>query len=78
MIISAEIKDRFGNPLGDHTLGMTASGGIVSNGTQETDGFGIADGFTWTAPGVLEKVNITIQDTDPLGGFSLTHTISVE
>ena len=73
-----EIKDRFTNPLGYHTLVMTATDGTVSNATQETNGDGIADGFIWTAPDSATTVTITIQDTDPRGGFTLAHGISVE
>ncbi|MCH7947768.1 MAG: hypothetical protein IIC66_08235, partial [candidate division Zixibacteria bacterium] len=74
----AQIQDRFTNPLGDHTLVMTATAGTVSNATQETNGDGIADGFVWTAPGTAQKVTITIQDTDPRGGFTLTQGIDVQ
>jgi len=76
--ISATIRDRFGNPLGDHTLNMTASAGSVSGATQETNGYGEANGFVWTAPGAATSVTITISDTDPRGGIFLTTTINVE
>lgn len=76
--LSATIADRYSNPLGDHTLVMTASGGSVSGGSQETNEFGEAQGFGWTAPGAAGDYTITIQDTDPRGGVFLTHKISVE
>ncbi len=76
--ISATIKDRFGNPLGDHTLNMTAADGTVTGGTQETNAYGEASGFVWTAPAVTGPVTITITDTDPRGGIFLTHSINVE
>jgi len=76
--ISAIIKDRFGNPLGDHTLNMTASDGTVTGATQETNSYGEASGFVWTAPATAGSVTITIVDTDPRGGVVLTKTISVQ
>ncbi len=76
--ISVLIKDRFNNPLGDHTLIMTATAGTVANGTQETNAYGEASGFLWTAPGAPEKVTITIQDIDPRGGFTFTQGVDVQ
>jgi hypothetical protein len=75
--ITVTIKDRYGNPLADHTLNMTASGGVVAGGTQETDAYGEAAGFTWTAAG-LGDYTIVVTDTDPRGGVVLTQPISVE
>lgn len=75
---SALIQDRFTNPLGDHTLLMTASGGTVSGASQETNAFGEASGFTWTAPGTPGDYTITIYDSDPFGGIYLTTKVTVE
>ena len=75
---AATIVDRFGNPLGDHTLVMTASGGSVAGGTQETNSYGEASGFQWTAPGAAGDYTITVQDTDPRGGIFLSKTVTVE
>jgi len=76
---SVTIKDRFDNPLGDHTLNMIASGGVVSGATQETDGYGEASGFIWTAPATPATYTITVTDTDPRGGgITLTKTVTVE
>jgi len=75
---SVTIKDRFNNPLGDHTLNMVASGGVVTGATQETDGYGEANGFIWTAPAVAGDYTITVTDTDPRGGITLSKTVSVE
>lgn len=76
--LSASIKDRWGNPLADHTLNMTASGGTVSGATQETDAYGEANGFVWTAPAGAGDYTITVTDTDPRGGIVLSTTITVE
>ena len=77
--LSVTIADRWGNPLGDHTLNMTASGGVVTGGTQETDAYGEAYGFIWTAPAGEGDYNITVTDTDPLGGgMILTKKITVK
>jgi len=75
--LSVTIKDRWGNPLGDHTLFMTATGGTVTGATQETDGYGEAFGFRWTAPTTASKQTITITDTDPRGGIVLTLSVTV-
>ena len=74
----AVIRDRFSNPLGDHTLVMSATGGTVQNGTQETNAYGEANGFIWIAPAVAGNVTITVQDTDPRGGFTLTAGVVIE
>lgn len=80
--LSALILDRFGNPLGDHTLLMSATRGTVTGASQETNGYGEAFGFVWTAPAdsaSLGKTTITVQDTDPRGGgVVLSTAITVE
>jgi adhesin/invasin len=75
---SVTIKDRFGNPLGDHTLNMTATGGVVTGATQETDSYGEANGFVWTAPDVAGDYTIIVTDTDPRGGIVLTKKVTVQ
>jgi len=74
--ITVTVEDRWGNPLGDHTLNLTASGGTVTGGTQETDAYGEATGFTWT--GGIGDYTIVVNDTDPRGGIILTSPITVE
>jgi hypothetical protein len=76
--LSANIRDRWGNPLADHTLVLTASGGVVAGGTQESDSYGDAYGFRWTAPGGLGDYNLTLTDTDPRGGITLTLKVTVQ
>jgi hypothetical protein len=77
--LSVKVADRWANPLGDHTLNMTASGGVVTGGTQETDAYGEAFGFIWTAPALDGDYNITVTDTDPRGGgMVLTMKITVK
>jgi hypothetical protein len=76
--ISASIKDRWGNPLADHTLNLTASGGAVTGGTQESDSYGDAYGFRWTpAPSDSGDYNLNIHDTDPRGGIDLGLKVTV-
>lgn len=75
--LSVFIRDRFENPLGDHTIILTASSGIVGGATQNTNGYGEAAGFNWT-PADTGSVNLIFQDTDPRGTNAvLTHRISV-
>ena len=76
--LSATIADRWSNPLGDHTLIMTTSGGSVSGATQETNEYGEAGGFIWTAPVVDGDYTVWINDSDPRGGIYLSHKITVE
>ncbi len=76
--ITVTVRDRFGNPLGDHTLVLTATAGTVANGTQETDAYGEATGFRWTAPGAATSVSLTITDTDPRGGITFTQGVVVQ
>jgi len=66
--ISVAISDRWGNPLGDHTLNMTATGGTVLSATHETDAYGEAFGFRWRAPVTAGVQTIYITDADPRGG----------
>ncbi len=75
--LSAIIKDRFGNPLGRHTLVMTPPvSGTAGGTTQVTNEYGEASGFTWT-PSDTGSVNIFITDTDPRGGIVLSTKITV-
>ncbi len=72
------IKDRFSNPLGDHTLNATATGANpVVGATQTTDEYGEATGFSWTAPGIGD-FTITVSDTDPRGLVDLILKVKVE
>ena len=75
---TVEVKDRYGNPLGDHTIVMSAASGTVSGATQETNGNGEATGFIWTAGAGVGDVNLTFTDTDPRGGVVITHKVTVE
>jgi hypothetical protein len=76
---SVTIKDRWGNPLADHTCNMTASVGTVTNGSQETDQYGEANGFRWTSVSMVDEyeATITVTDTDPRGGIVLTTKVKV-
>jgi len=78
----AIIKDRYGNPLGDHTLVASTTAGSIAAGTesQETNGFGEAFGFAFNAPadstGGTSAI-ISVEDTDPRGNnLVLTTTVT--
>lgn len=77
---NALIKDRFGNPLGDHTLEMSAAlGSIVpGTGTRHTNPYGEATGFQWVAPMAEGEYTIQIDDTDPRGNIYLSTKVKVE
>lgn len=73
--IGVSIRDRWNNPLGDHTC--TVRQGVTVLGTLETDPYGEGFGVTWTPPDT-GKYNITVTDNDPRGGgMVLTKTITV-
>ncbi len=77
---SVTIIDRWGNPLGDHTVVCSVSGGgSVTNGTQNTNTYGEASGYVLTTPAV-GGVTITVQaqDTDPRGLVTLTQSVTIE
>ncbi|MEP0827582.1 MAG: hypothetical protein HRF51_03595 [bacterium] len=77
---SVTIKDRWGNPLGDHTLvASVTGGGTVSSGTQETNMYGEASGFLFNAPTdtTITSVILRVQDIDPRGNITLTKSISL-
>ncbi|MFH2034930.1 MAG: hypothetical protein ABIJ45_00890 [Candidatus Zixiibacteriota bacterium] len=77
--ITVLIMDRAGNPLGDHSITVTASGGVVTAGSQSTNSYGEAFGFTWTAPGAPGDYTIVASDLDPgYGGITLTASVTVE
>jgi hypothetical protein len=65
----ATVKDRFGNPLGSHTLVASASAGTITTGTQSTNLYGEAFGFQFTAPldTLIKEAVIVVFDTDPRG-----------
>ncbi len=75
--LNVTIKDRFGNPLGDHTVVMTPPvSGVAGGTTQNTNAYGEAFGYTWT-PSDTGSVNVYFTDTDPRGGIILSTKISV-
>ncbi len=78
---SVSIADRWGNPLGDHTLVATATNGaVIPSGTKETDAYGAAEGYSVTAPGEASGVDgfvVTVQDIDARGGIILTKEFTI-
>ncbi|MEA2030950.1 MAG: hypothetical protein U9N55_05065 [candidate division Zixibacteria bacterium] len=75
--LNVTVKDRWGNPLGDHTLVADyPSSGIAGAGNSETNPYGEAFEFSWT-PADTGSFLVTIEDTDPKGGPVLTQTITV-
>lgn len=72
------IQDRYGNPLGDHTINMTCPDGSVLSGTQSTNSFGEATGFRWQAPNSVGSTSLIFTDTDPRGDIVLSISVTVE
>ncbi|MEW6049555.1 MAG: hypothetical protein AB1644_00590 [Candidatus Zixiibacteriota bacterium] len=75
--IGASIKDRWGNPLGDHTLNVSV--GATALGSMESDSYGEAYGVTWT-PAASDTGSFTVRvvDADPRGGITITKKVTVQ
>ncbi len=76
------IKDRWGNPLGDHQLLASANNGatITGGGTKYTDPYGMTN-YSVNLPdstGGATSVTVTVVDNDPRGQLTLTDIISIE
>ncbi len=72
------VKDRWGNPLADHTITLSSSSGTVVSATHDTDPYGVASGFIWTAPAAgTGDFNINFTDSDPRGSIALSHKVSI-
>ncbi len=71
------VKDRFGNPLADHTLNITVPSGTPSPATVETNAYGEAY-FSWLVPGAPGEYPVVASDTDPRGGINLAYSVVVE
>ncbi len=75
---SVIIKDRFGNPLGDHDLTATLTGlGSLAGANQSTNTYGEAVGFSYTSPAVESTVIINITDNDARGATTFSIQIKV-
>lgn len=75
---SVIVKDRFGNPLGDHSLTATLTGaGSLGAITQSTNTYGEAVGFTYTSPGADATVIINVTDNDARGQTTFSVEITV-
>ena len=81
IVFGVSVKDRWNNPLGDHTLvASVVGGGSITNGTQSTDMYGEATEFTFNAPLAADsvtQVTISVRDIDPRGNITLTKTVSI-
>ncbi|RKX23460.1 MAG: hypothetical protein DRP51_00185 [Candidatus Zixiibacteriota bacterium] len=78
---SVIVKDRYGNPLGDHSLTASLTGfGWLAGVDQSTNTYGEAVGFSYTSPAEETTVIINITDTDPRGQttFNLQIKVSAE
>jgi hypothetical protein len=73
--LSCAINDRYGNPLGNHTVVWTE--GVDTLAVSKTDGHGEVSGVPWTAGATEGDYLIVVHDTDPRGGIIMTHKVSV-
>ncbi|HOP08172.1 MAG TPA: hypothetical protein PLF13_12870 [candidate division Zixibacteria bacterium] len=73
------IKDRWGNPLGDHAVNITTPAATPAPvpSSVMTNSYGEAY-FSWLVPGAAGEYTITAIDTDARGGVVLSTTVSVE
>jgi len=87
MPVRVIIKDRYGNPLGDHSLTASITVGTMTVNTGETNTFGEAYGFRFNAPAPpppdvegnipTTPAIITVIDNDPMGlGLILSATVT--
>jgi adhesin/invasin len=71
------VKDREGNPLGDHTISLSVNAGSVDS-LAVTDMMGEAH-VTFAAPDTAGDVLLTIRDLDPTyGGVVMFETIAIK
>lgn len=73
------VRDRYGNPLGGHVIGLSVTGGgsVTASGT--TDAWGTAGPLVFSAPAVDTTCVITAIDNDPsYGGMTLSTTVTVQ
>jgi len=73
------VRDRYGNPLGGHVIGLSVTGGgsVTASGT--TDAWGTAGPLVFTAPAADTTCVITAVDNDPsYGGMTLSTTVTVQ
>jgi len=73
------IKDRAGNPLGGHSLSATVTSGTISGSPSVTDSYGESSGLFFNAPSdtTIKSATITVTDSDPRGGVTLTKKVSL-
>ncbi len=74
---SIVVKDRAGNPLGGHTLEISASLGTVSSVFLTTDSYGEVNLF-YTAPASLGAAIITVVDRDPRGEVAFAQKVKIK
>jgi len=75
--IMVTIKDREGNPLGDHPLTFSVTAGSIDP-LAVTDSMGEAQVY-FAAPDTAAEVMMTVQDTDPnYGGVIMFETLTVQ
>jgi hypothetical protein len=77
--IEVLIRDRYNNPLAGHQLSASVFGSSIYGAAQVTDAYGIADGFSFiaTADTLIKTAIVTVDDSDPRGGFTLSKKVSL-
>jgi hypothetical protein len=77
---TVSVKDRWTNPLGNHTIAASVDhGSITGGGTADTDEYGEAH-YSMTMPDAtsgVTDVTITVADIDPAGGITLVGEVTI-
>lgn len=73
------IKDRAGNPLGGHSISATVTSGLISGSPKITNGYGETSNLFFTAPTdtTIKSATISVTDSDPRGGLTVTKKVSL-
>jgi hypothetical protein len=73
------VRDRYGNPLGGHVIGLSVTGGGSISASGTTDAWGTAGPLIFTAPAADTTCVITAVDNDPgYGGMALSTSVTVQ
>ena len=76
--VEVTVKDRNLNPLGGHSVALTATAGSIAASPVITDRYGTAT-FLYTAvadTSIAQSAYLTATDSDPLGGITVVKKVT--